>query len=291
MELKLPEGTYVVAVSGGVDSVVLLDVLSKQKNLVLVVAHYDHGIRKDSSEDRRFVEALAKHYGLPFEYAEGKLGAKTSEAAARAARYKFLEGVKNKHKTDAVITAHHQDDLLETAIINMLRGTGRKGLTSLSSGSSIVRPLLGLTKHELLEYAKANKLDWHEDSTNSDTKYLRNYVRHNIVAKLTAEQRRKLMQIIESQRSVNAQLDALLLPQVESRELQRSWFAGLPHEVAREAMAAWLRANGLREFDKATIERAVVSAKTALPGKQVPIKKDVFLEVKKANLALRYPER
>jgi tRNA(Ile)-lysidine synthetase-like protein len=132
MKIQLPKGRYVVAVSGGVDSVVLLDALSKLPNLELVVAHLDHGIREDSIEDRRFVASLAASYGLVFEYGEGRLGSGASEATAREARYNFLRGVKMKHDAKAIITAHHQDDLIETAILNMLRGTGRKGLTSLS---------------------------------------------------------------------------------------------------------------------------------------------------------------
>jgi len=291
MELELPEGKYVVAVSGGVDSVVLLDVLSKQPNLNVVVAHFDHGIRQASIEDRRFVADLAAGYGLAFEYGEGKLGSSTSEAEAREARYAFLRMLQQKYKATAIVTAHHQDDLIETAILNMLRGTGRKGLTSLASGKDIIRPLLGFSKRELTEYAKAHNLKWREDSTNQDTRYLRNYVRHNIVPKLTENQRQKMVEVIEAQRSVNAQLDALLLPQVESRELSRQWFVSLPHGIAREVMAAWLRVNGIRDFDKPAIERAVVGAKTALPGKQVAIKKGIAVEVNKTNLALKHPER
>lgn len=291
MKVQLPKGRYVVAVSGGVDSVVLLDVLSKQPDLSLVVAHFDHGIRGDSAEARKFVASLATNYGLVFEYGEGRLGSGASEATAREARYSFLQKVKEKHNAKAIITAHHQDDLIETAILNMLRGTGRKGLTSLSSREDILRPLLAFSKQELTEYAKANNLKWYEDSTNQDTKYLRNYVRHNLVSKLTDDQRQKMIEVIKAQRSVNAQLDALLSPQVESRELPRQWFVSLPHEIAREVMAAWLRANGLQEFDKQAIERAVIGAKTALPGKQLAIKRGITIEVNKTSLALKHPER
>src|SRR5437764_343012 len=134
MDVVLPKpGKYVVAVSGGVDSVALLDMLARSDDLKLVVAHFDHGIRKDSAKDRKFVEDLAKNYDLPFVYEEGHLGSGTSEAVARGARYDFLHRVKKSHGAQAIITAHHQDDVLETAIINLLRGTGRKGLTSLTS--------------------------------------------------------------------------------------------------------------------------------------------------------------
>lgn len=282
-----------MAVSGGVDSVALLNTLSKQKDLSLVVAHFDHGIRPDSSKDRQFVQALAEEYGLPFEYADGNLGPNASEAAAREARYKFLLDVKDKHGAMAIITAHHQDDVVETTIINLLRGTGRKGLTSLASKAGIIRPLLETSKKDILDYAVANKLEWREDSTNTDTSYLRNYVRHELVPKLTLVQKKHLLAIIESQRSVNAQLDELLSLQLWPRTdtLERSWFIGLEHNAAREVMAAWLRTNGIRDFDRPTIERAVVGAKTAKPGKRIAIKKGVSLEVGNNNLALSGQER
>lgn len=289
MKIQVEPGKYVVAVSGGVDSVCLLNMLSKQENLELVVAHFDHGIRKDSQHDRLFVEGLAHEHGLAFEYAAGKLGPKASEAAARAARYQFLEGVKTKHWAHAVVTAHHQDDLIETAIINLLRGTGRKGLTSLMPREGIVRPLLHLTKAELLHYAKQNNLQWREDSTNRETKYLRNYVRHEILPKFSEQQRQRLLAIVREQKAVNDQLDELL--PVRAETLDRRWFTGLPHDVAKEVMASWLRLQGLREFDAPTIERAVVGAKTAHAGKKVALKKGLFLEAGKDFLALKQPER
>lgn len=290
MEVKVKPGTYIVAVSGGVDSVVLLDMLARQKGLHLVVAHFDHGIREDSGADRQFVQSLAEKYGLPFEYEEGKLGAETSEALAREERYKFLHAKKEKHGADAIITAHHQDDVIETAIINMLRGTGRKGLTSLGSQGGIVRPLLGLTKNNLVSYAKEKELVWREDSTNIDMKYLRNYVRHMIVPKISAPQREKLLHIIASQRSVNTELDKLLALQL-GPTLDKKWFAALPYTEAGEIMAAWLRAQGISEFDRKTIERAVVGAKTAQPGRRIAIKKGSAIEVGKEKLALIVLER
>lgn len=296
MEVQLPKGKYMVAVSGGVDSVALLHLLhhktpvSKDGSWKWVVAHYDHGIRKGSAEDRRFVEKLAEAYGLPFEYGEGKLGPNTSEATARAARYKFLRKVKDQYQATAIVTAHHQDDVLETAIINLLRGTGRKGLTALDSKGDIIRPLLKFSKQQIRDYALANHLEWREDSSNTDTKYLRNYVRHMLLPKLNTEQRQRLVSLLERQRSVNTQLDELLLAQV-GKNLARAWFTNLPHAVAKEVLAAWLRHQGLREFDKPALERAVVGVKTARPGKRIAVKKDEYIEVKADNLALVHVER
>ena len=115
----LQPGTYVVAVSGGVDSMVLLDLLAKQPDIKLIVAHYDHGIRSDSKLDRELVASSAKKYKIPFVYESGNLGPGTSENQARIARYNFLRKVQKESKADAIVTAHHQDDALETAILNI----------------------------------------------------------------------------------------------------------------------------------------------------------------------------
>jgi len=294
MKVSMEPGTYVVAVSGGVDSVVLLDVLSKQSALDLVVAHFDHGIRGDSAKDRELVEQLAAQYRLPFVFEEGKLGPQASEATARVARYKFLRKVMQDAKAQAIITAHHQDDVLETAIINLLRGTGRKGLTALSSREDIARPFLHIPKKKLLEYAAQEGLTWREDSTNENAKYLRNYIRQNILPQLGEEGKARLSRLINDQRTINAQLDALLSDQLAAhppRTLKRNWFTGLPHDAALETMAAWLRQNKLADFDKQTLERAVVGAKTGRPGQKIALKSDIFMEINKDNLALTGGER
>lgn len=293
MNIVLESGKYVVAVSGGVDSVVLLDVLARQQEVQLIVAHFDHGIRVDSAEDRKLVQSLAEKYGLPFAYAEGNLGADASEEAARAARYAFLKSVQQKYSADGIITAHHQDDLLETAILNLLRGTGRKGLTALASNPHVTRPLLHISKQEILDYAHEHQLQWHEDSTNSNPKYLRNYVRLQIVPRLDVADKNRLLGIIEQSRTVNAELDSLLagLLPLEGNRLERKSFIQLPHAAAKELMAAWLRTNNLREFDRAMLERLVVAAKTGQPGTRANIYGRHAVDIHKKFLALTSFER
>ncbi len=189
-------GRYVVAVSGGVDSMALLHALSRQPGLELVVAHFDHGIRDNSVEDRKFVQAFAQDNNLKFMYEEGKLGRQAGEAAARATRYKFLRKVLKDTDSRAIVTAHHQDDVLETAVINLLRGTNRKGLTSLASREDMERPLLAVPKRDIIAYAKEQGLEWREDSTNEDTDYLRNYVRHQLLPRFEDANRNQLLDII-----------------------------------------------------------------------------------------------
>lgn len=295
MNINLEPGIYVVAVSGGIDSVALLHMLQQRPELKLIVAHFDHGIREDSVDDRKFVYKLAKDYKLPFTYDEGKLGLQASEARARSARYNFLQKVSSASSANAIITAHHQDDVIETAIINLLRGTGRKGLTALGSQPGVARPFLNVSKADLLAYAHDQGLIWRDDITNQDDTYLRNYVRRHILTKFDPVSRQKLTQIIENLRSVNQEIDVLLANELNENSINstvdRQWFSQLPHNVAIEAMAAWLRSNNIRNFDRRSLERLVVAAKTGQPSSKFDVLSGVRLAVGSDNLALVGYER
>ncbi|HEY5442618.1 MAG TPA: tRNA lysidine(34) synthetase TilS [Candidatus Saccharimonadales bacterium] len=296
MEADLPKpGSYVVAVSGGVDSVSLLHLLKAQPGLKLTVAHFDHGIREDSAADRRFVSKLARQYRLPFVYNEGRLGTGASEAVARTARYDFLRKTRQASQAEAIITAHHQDDVLETAVINMLRGSGRKGLTALGNRPGLLRPLLKVSKRDLSSYAQANGLTWREDSSNQDERYLRNYVRRRLLSRLSEDERERFLQLIGKLQITNDEIDTLLVKQLASQSvtdgIDRSWFNQLPHATAREVLAAWLRAHDMPGFDSWTLERLVIAAKTARPGKSFPVKGGLRLNVRSNHLALTEPER
>jgi tRNA(Ile)-lysidine synthase len=294
MKVTVPMGHYVVAVSGGVDSMVLLSMLHQIPNLRLTVAHFDHGIREDSLEDRRLVQAAALKYRLPFVYNQGQLGAGASEATARQARYDFLHKVCQAAGAKAIITAHHQDDMLETAIINILRGTGRRGLSALKSHDQLIRPLLTYSKKQLQTYATEHHLEWREDSTNQNQKYLRNYVRSRILSKFTAEQRQKLLQHVEIAAQLNQELESLMATQLHiqphTHKLDRHWFINLPHNVAREVLASWLRLRQVT-FDRKTLERLVVAAKTYQPHKQADISGNFFMTVSEDYLALASRDR
>jgi len=179
----------IVAVSGGVDSVCLLDLILKESGLNpknIIVAHFDHGIRSDSSEDAALVEKLAKQRGLKFELATADLSGIQAglEEKAREHRYNFLEIIRDLHKADWVLTAHHADDQAETIMMKFLKGTFLKGLRGIlprDENRKLYRPLLRVSKSELYEYAAKNNLEFREDSTNSDTKYERNKMRNEIL--------------------------------------------------------------------------------------------------------------
>jgi tRNA(Ile)-lysidine synthase len=287
--------TYVVAVSGGVDSVALLHMLHDQSDARLIVAHYDHGIRDDSAQDRELVQQLAQQYGLPFIYEEGQLGPNASEDTARQARYAFLQKVRAAHNAHAIITAHHQDDVLETAIHNMSRGTGPTGLASLGSIDGILRPLTSLTKEQIKKYARAYNLAWREDSTNADDKYRRNYIRHHILPRFSPADKQLLAEKITAARTLNQQINAIITEFLDTNMtkegLRRHPFIMLDHASSRAVMAAWLRKNNIRNFDKRTIERLTHAAKTYHVGKQADVNGTTKIDVKKGYLALVAPER
>lgn len=194
----------VVAVSGGVDSVVLLDMLAKKGEHELVVAHFDHGMREDSASDARFVVALAERYGVPCEVRRESLDG-ASEERARFRRYAFLFSVAKRHGAK-LATAHHVDDVVETVALNIVRGTRWRGLAGMSD-ERIWRPLTKRTKSELIEYALGERLEWVEDETNRQTVYTRNRLRQKL-ARLPRDQQLQIYQLWISQ-------------QVQRREISR----------------------------------------------------------------------
>jgi tRNA(Ile)-lysidine synthase len=276
--MQLPRGTYVVGVSGGVDSVVLLRMLvNGQPGNRYIVAHFDHGIRgEDSEHDAELVSQLAAKYNLELESERASLGPDTSEAAARTARYDFLRRCREKWQADAIILAHHQDDVLETAIINLIRGTGWRGLSSLRSHPKLIRPLLGHTKKEIYEYARQHKLQWREDSTNTDPRYLRNYVRLRIVPRFNEENRRAILELSKRQTAVERQIAQELRLLLENNLYQedgrlsigRYFLIMCPKHVALECLQATVQKAAGYRLQRPQAELALVFAKAAHPGKR-----------------------
>lgn len=295
MKTKLAPGKYVVAVSGGVDSMALLDLLIKQSTLgssplELVVAHFNHGIRADSDVDERLVRTVANKRGLMFELGYGHLGAGASEAKARTARYTFLGKVRQKHRALTIITAHHQDDLIETVILNILRGTGRRGVSAISGNPDVARPLLGYSKKQIKNYATKNKLKWHEDISNQDQRYLRNYVRLQLVPRLTSESRQQLLQNADNVAKTGIKIDNLIATLShtisDKNIINRYKFTMLPTEIGQEVLMIWLRQAGFKQVDKKTIEKLNTTIKTARPTTTYPINSqlELYFDSKFAHL-------
>jgi len=249
---------YVVAVSGGVDSVVLLDMLSRVDGHELIVAHFDHGIRDDSSDDALFVGGLAAKYGYTFEMVREELGPAASEKRARDRRYAFLRAIAQKHDA-RIVTAHHADDAAETIAINLHRGTGWRGLAALDS--DIIRPLLRVSKADLLAYAARRSLEWHQDSTNASDAYLRNRLR-GAVAALDDDEKATLLKQRERQIELKKHIDAEVWRLVgDGPSYSRYFFAHVPKNVAIECLRAAVDA----KLTRPQLERALMAIKTALP--------------------------
>ena len=184
---QLKDKQILVAISGGVDSVVLAFVLH-QLGFAITLAHVNFKLRKDESdEDQKFVAQFAQEYGLKLhikqceteKYAqEHKL---SIQLAARKLRYDWFAELKSVHNYDCLATAHHLNDDAETFLINFIRGTGLEGLIGIKETPELIRPLLRFSKSEIVEYAQNHQLKWREDSTNASDKYLRNHIRHHVM--------------------------------------------------------------------------------------------------------------
>lgn len=198
-----PESSIVVAVSGGVDSVTLLDslaLLSIKLGYKLFIAHFNHKLRpKTSDEDEAFVKNLAKSYNIDFYSLKGDVqkhsreNSMSIEQSARDLRYTFLEHITKTIQAEFLATGHTKDDSAETFLLNLMRGSGLTGLSGIpqkryiSKNSSIIRPLLIFGKDELIEYAKRRGLKWSEDESNTLMNYTRNKIRNSLLIQLKNE--------------------------------------------------------------------------------------------------------
>ena len=250
---------YLVAVSGGVDSVVLLDMLVKRRQAELIVAHFDHGIRPDSADDAEFVKGLVAHYGLRFVSTREELGSTASEELARTRRYAFLKEEAKKHRA-TIVTAHHKDDLIETIAINIYRGTGWRGL-AVFGDESIFRPLLSLTKSEVYEYALKNSLEWVEDSTNKEKKYLRNRMRVGLYT-LSAAKKERLKELWDEQKTLRDEIGEEVRGLVQ-KPYSRYFFTSVDTIVAIELLRQVFVVEAKKALTRPQVEQALLAIKTA----------------------------
>jgi len=210
----------VVAVSGGPDSICLLDLLTKLPYKINV-AHLNHRLRKVSDEEQRFVVQRAKAYGLEiFSTSLNVLKMAKEEGlgieeAARKARYQFLFRVAESTQSAAVLTAHHADDQVETILMNFIRGSGLKGLTGMQYRAMtpfhktipIVRPLLDIWKEVLIAYCRENGLNYYQDESNLGIDYFRNKVRNQLMPLLESYNPNFKQTLLRNQKAFQSDLD------------------------------------------------------------------------------------
>jgi len=183
-----PSQKVLLAVSGGMDSVVMCDLFSKAK-LNFAIAHCNFGLRgEESNEDEMFVKKLSIKYKVPFfvttfqttDFAENEKI--STQMAARILRYEWFEKIRTQHQFDYIATAHHQNDVLETVLLNLTKGTGIAGLHGIRvKNGHIIRPVLFAEKESIFEYVVENQIIWREDSSNESNKYQRNLIRNEVV--------------------------------------------------------------------------------------------------------------
>ena len=201
-----------IGLSGGVDSVVLADILIKlyhESEYVseIVLIHFNHGLRGDDSDnDENFVKLFAEKYAkidIVSMFIDvkkySKVENRTIEEAARILRYEKFEEIKEKRNLDYICLAHHKDDLVETVLFNIFRGTGLAGLNSLKSKRDFyVRPLLEFTKDDILSYAEDNRLEFRQDKTNFENEFSRNKLRNIIIPSIEDNLNRKISNSISN---------------------------------------------------------------------------------------------
>lgn len=233
-KLCQPGDCLIVGVSGGADSVALLDLLATLPDfpLTLVVAHLNHCLRGDESDgDERFVQALAARYQCPCELRRVDVRQLAQqqhislEDAGRTARYAFFDELKNRYHASAIAVAHHSDDQAETLLLRLLRGAGTTGLAAMAARNQagIIRPLLAVTRQELREHLTDRQLAFREDSSNNDQAYLRNRIRHQLLP-LLQEYNPAITQRLSATASLLGEDETLLLHCTETayRQLART---------------------------------------------------------------------
>ena len=196
----------ILAVSGGVDSMALL---AMYKQADIVVAHIDHGTRKSSAEDADFVRRKCQELGVKFYETKLELGEGVSEELARKKRYEFLKTIQEK-EGGILCTAHHLDDVLESIAINLIRGTGWRGLTPFYD-DELVRPFIisRMWKRNVLKFAGEQKICFRQDPTNYETNYLRNRVREKMV-ELDETARVDIIELFEKQNKLRGKIEKLV---------------------------------------------------------------------------------
>jgi len=212
-----PNDKLLLGVSGGVDSIVMAD-LFIEKNYRIGIAHCNFQLREEESEeDQKFVEKLALIKKIPFytkrfetkEYA--RENSMSVQMAARELRYRWFDEIRSKYAYNYIAIGHNLDDVVETFFINLSRGTGIRGLTGIKPVfGDIIRPILFASRKEILSYAEKRNLDFREDSSNIDTIYVRNKIRHNIIPrfnKLTPDFNKTIIETIERLRDAEIILD------------------------------------------------------------------------------------
>jgi tRNA(Ile)-lysidine synthase len=269
-----PSQRYLIGVSGGRDSVALLHLLVDLGYRRLIVCHLNHQLRGRSSDaDARFVEKLAADFDFELDSADVRVLARKKkmsvETAAREARYSFFAKVAKRRRCRTIFLAHHADDLVETFLMNLLRGAGLTGLAAMRDVSTrhigavdltIVRPLLSVWRGEIHAYVRAHRLKFREDASNKNLSPLRNRIRHRVVPYLEKTLDRNIRQNIWRTATIASDEENWIDNQVRvspnrDDHLSVKELRVLPIALQRRTILKWLRAQNISEIGFDAIER------------------------------------
>jgi tRNA(Ile)-lysidine synthase len=271
-----PDARHFIGVSGGRDSVTLLHHLVHVGYKKLIICHLNHELRgRSSTADARFVEKLAAKYDVDLEIGSADVRAvarkkkMSIETAAREARYKFFAKIAKQRRCHTIFLAHHADDLVETFLINLFRGTGLTGLAAMREISirridnidlTIVRPLLGVWRDEIDKYVRKHRLKFREDASNKNLAPLRNRLRRRIIPYLEKTLGRKIRPSIWRAATIADEEGAWIermaaRSHAKDQHLSVEKLRSLPIALQRRLIMTWLRQEGIAAVGFEVIER------------------------------------
>jgi len=287
--------TLVVGLSGGADSVALLDALAslrRRRGFRVVAAHLDHRLRPGSADDAAFCAELCRALDVPLRVGRADVRARAArergglEQAARRERYAFLRRVRDEEAAFAIAVAHTRDDQAETLLLRLLRGAGATGLAGMRPRSGdVVRPLLAVSRGDVLTHLRERGLAWREDPSNADLAHRRNRVRHELIPYLEerfnpgvrASLARTASVLADEAAHLRGEAEALIAA-ISHEEggallLRRSALAEAPTAVARAAIRqALVRAGGLARVGAVHVEGILRLARAKAPsGRRLPL--------------------
>ena len=305
----------VVGVSGGPDSLTLLTLLNKYKskfNYEIIVAHVNHLIRKDSTDDEQFVENYCKKNGIKF-YCKrvnvqeiAKQQKKGEEEVGRNERYKFFDEICEKENANKIAIAHNMNDNAETMILNLIRGTGLNGLEGIQPSqynNRFIRPLINCNRNEIEDFCKENNLEPRIDSTNKENIYKRNIIRNKLIPFLK-ELNPNIIETLSRTSVIIAENNEFIQKEAQKNfnkitelksnlvEIDLKDFNKMPIAMRKAIIQLSIdKLNGnIRNISKKNIDDIIKLAENNIGNKYI-IYKNIKAEVKKGKLKIQINER
>ncbi len=305
----------VVGVSGGPDSITLLTCLNKYKEKFqykLVVAHVNHLIRKDSTDDEQFVENLCKELGIPCEVKRAdvseiaKKEKRGEEEVGRKIRYDFFDEVAKKYNANKIAIAHNMNDNAETVLLNLIRGSGLSGLEGIQvqEYGKYIRPLIECSRDEIENYCEENNLQPRIDSTNSEDIYKRNEIRHKVLPLLKefnpniVETLSRTSKIVKENNDFVTQESAKTFTKIAKKEnrntvcFELKEFNKLENSIRTNLIIYTINdlAGTVKDISKVNIDDVIELANNNVGNKYIFIKKNIKVSISKGTLVFELIE-